>query len=175
MTHQDRVNLIKAGVGSTGGLWADLGSGSGAFTLALAELLHSPAEIYSIEEDQNRLDEQKKKVEGQFPNLDVHFMQNDFTKELHLPSLDGIIMANSLHYISDKKKLVHKIRSYLKDSGCLLLVEYHVKQVNPWVPYPISFKEWAALARFSGFSDTRLLGTHPSQYQDEIYAALSQI
>jgi len=175
MTHKDRVNLIKAGVGSPAGLWADLGSGEGAFTMALAELLHPPAEIYSIEKDLNRLNEQKQKFRIQFPDLFVHFIQHDFTKELHLPPLDGIIMANSLHYMSDKNKLVRKIRSYLKDRGCFLLVEYHVKQVNPWVPYPISFKEWTAIAKLSGFRETRLLGTHPSRYQHEIYAALSKI
>ncbi|UCF64445.1 MAG: methyltransferase domain-containing protein [bacterium] len=174
MTHQDRVNLIKAGVGSPAGLWADLGSGEGAFTLALAELLHPPAEIYSIEKDQNRLNEQKQEFRIQFPDLFVHFIRKDFTRDLRLPPLDGIIMANSLHYISNKKKLIRRVRSYLKNQGYFLLVEYHVKQVNPWVPHPISFKEWNDLAKLTGFRETRLIGTHPSRYQHEIYAALSQ-
>ena len=37
MDHTDHVNLIRAGV-STGGVWADFGSGGGAFTLALADV-----------------------------------------------------------------------------------------------------------------------------------------
>ena len=37
MDHSDHVNLLRNGV-LPGGVWADLGAGSGAFTLALAEL-----------------------------------------------------------------------------------------------------------------------------------------
>src|SRR5690554_4106120 len=39
MNHQDHVNLLRPGVPATGGVWADFGAGTGAFTLALAELL----------------------------------------------------------------------------------------------------------------------------------------
>jgi len=37
MQHQDHVQLIHAGIPAQGGVRADLGSGSGAFTLALAD------------------------------------------------------------------------------------------------------------------------------------------
>ena len=45
MNHQDHVNLLRGGVLSTGVIWADLGSGTGAFTLALADLLGGTGEI----------------------------------------------------------------------------------------------------------------------------------
>ena len=51
MNHQDHVNLIKAGITPTDGIWADLGSGTGAFTLALAELLEQDGTIYSVDKD----------------------------------------------------------------------------------------------------------------------------
>ena len=35
MNHRDHVNLLRRGVPEPGGVWADLGSGAGAFTLAL--------------------------------------------------------------------------------------------------------------------------------------------
>ena len=38
MDHTDHVNLLRDAVG-LGGTWADFGSGTGAFTLALAELI----------------------------------------------------------------------------------------------------------------------------------------
>jgi len=41
MDHRDHVNLLRGGVQTPSGLWADFGSGAGAFTLALAELLRS--------------------------------------------------------------------------------------------------------------------------------------
>ena len=39
MTHEDHVSLLRGGVPGPGGVWADLGSGAGAFTLALADLI----------------------------------------------------------------------------------------------------------------------------------------
>jgi tRNA A58 N-methylase Trm61 len=53
MDHRDHVDLLREGVFVDGqsptGTWADLGSGEGAFTLALAELLDPQAEIYSLD------------------------------------------------------------------------------------------------------------------------------
>ncbi len=39
MNHRDHINLIRNGIAGQGNVWAELGSGDGAFTLALAELL----------------------------------------------------------------------------------------------------------------------------------------
>ena len=39
MIHSDHVRLLRDGVPQAGGVWADIGSGGGAFTLALADLL----------------------------------------------------------------------------------------------------------------------------------------
>ena len=47
MDHRDHLGLVRNGVSP--GDWADLGSGEGAFTLALAELLASAGRIYSID------------------------------------------------------------------------------------------------------------------------------
>jgi len=38
MKHTEHVNLLRRGIPAPGGVWADFGSGTGAFTLALAEL-----------------------------------------------------------------------------------------------------------------------------------------
>ena len=38
MDHNDHVLLLAKGIPTQGGVWADLGSGAGAFTLALADV-----------------------------------------------------------------------------------------------------------------------------------------
>ena len=55
MNHRDHVNLLRRGVPEPGGVWADLGSGAGAFTLALAELVGPGAEIYAVDKDRGAL------------------------------------------------------------------------------------------------------------------------
>ena len=58
MQHADHVDLLRGGVPTVGGLWADLGSGGGAFTLALAELIGPEGAILSVDKDRRALAEQ---------------------------------------------------------------------------------------------------------------------
>ncbi len=175
MNHQDHVNLLRGGIPSPGGTWADLGSGWGAFTLALAELIGPQGKIYSIDLDQKALRRQEQALRTLFPQVEVTYHQADFTRPLSLPTLDGVVMANSLHFVKPKAKpeVVECIRGYLKPGGHLILVEYNVDTGNPWVPYPISYESWARIAHQAGFEGTRLLSKRPSSFLKEIYAALS--
>jgi hypothetical protein len=59
----------------------------------------------------------------------------------------------------------------LKPGGTLLLVEYNVDSGNRWVPYPFSFGTWTRLAQQAGFSEPRLLATHPSSFLHGFYSA----
>jgi ubiquinone/menaquinone biosynthesis C-methylase UbiE len=45
------VALIRGGVAEPGGIWADLGAGTGNFTWALAELLGLSATVHAIDRD----------------------------------------------------------------------------------------------------------------------------
>jgi hypothetical protein len=93
-----------------------------------------------------------------------------------MPPLDGLVMANALHFIPDKRKesVVRLIKSYLKPGGRWLLVEYNVDRGNLWVPHPLSFTTWQKLAEQSGFDHTRLLATRPSSFLHEFYSAESR-
>ncbi len=51
MDQGEMVALIRAGVPPAGGVWADLGAGTGNFTLALAEILGPTATIYALARD----------------------------------------------------------------------------------------------------------------------------
>src|SRR5258708_31317187 len=106
MDHADLVALIKDAVPQRGGGWADLGSGEGAFTLALADLLGPDGRIYSVERDAGALTAQKQAITKKFPAVAVEYLRGDFTKPLDLPPLDGIVMANSLHFYREKEALV---------------------------------------------------------------------
>jgi precorrin-6B methylase 2 len=76
--HADHVRLIRDGVGG-GTTWADLGSGAGAFTLALADLLGPGATIYSIDRDRTALAHQARALAERFPGVTVHHLAADFT------------------------------------------------------------------------------------------------
>jgi precorrin-6B methylase 2 len=58
--HKDHVNLLRQGVPGPGGIWADLGSGAGAFTLALTELIEQAGQIHSVDRDRRARREQER-------------------------------------------------------------------------------------------------------------------
>ena len=58
MVHRDHVSLIEKSI-KKGGIWADFGSGEGAFTLALRDVAGEDVEIYSIDADSHALQKQK--------------------------------------------------------------------------------------------------------------------
>jgi ubiquinone/menaquinone biosynthesis C-methylase UbiE len=174
MEHADHVELLRQGVPGLGGVWADLGSGTGAFTLALADLIGEEGEIYSVDKDRNALRTQERRMSARFPAVLVHYIVSDFRRRQDLPPLDGVVMANSLHFQRAKEPLLRLVRSYLQPGGRLILVEYGTDRGNPWVPYPLSYPTWEALARHAGFTGTQLLSTRPSRFMGQVYSALSR-
>ena len=171
--HHDHVELLRNGVVGAGQTWADLGSGTGAFTLALAELLGPGATIHSVDRDASALRDQARAMADGFPAVTLHQEVADFSGDLRLPPLDGVVMANSLHFVRDKLPVLRAIRERLRDGGRFVLVEYDADAGNRWVPHPVSAQRWPALARQAGLSATRLIGRVPSRFLGSIYAAVS--
>lgn len=172
MDHKDHVTLLRPADLPKGGIWADFGAGSGAFTLALSELVGLSAEIYAVDKDRRGLDKLEQSHRSRFgTSQNIHPIRGDFTGTLSLPPLDGILMANSLHYYRDKEKVLRHVRTFLKWDGLLLLVEYNVDSGNPWVPHPLSFETFRSLAPRAGFSEPGLLGKVPSRFLREFYSA----
>jgi len=173
MDHNDHVFLIHKGIPGPGGVWADLGSGWGAFTLALADLIGPTGRIYSVDRDSGSLREQERAMRSRFPGTNVTYLHADLTQRRDIPPLDGIVMANSLHFLRNKDATLQLVRSYLQPQGRLLIVEYDTDRGNPWVPYPFSYPTWEAMARQNGFINTQLLETRPSRSFSGMYSALS--
>ena len=170
MDHADHVRLLTGGV-TSGGMWADLGAGTGAFTLALAELVGPTGEVIAVDRDRGALRELEHSVRR--GGAAVRTMSADFTKPIELSLLDGIVMANSLHFVKDKVPVLALVRAVLKPSGRLLLVEYDGDRGNIWVPHPLSFETWRALADANGFEGTRRLASVPSRFMGSIFSAVS--
>jgi SAM-dependent methyltransferase len=167
------MRLLRDGVPIPRGVWADLGSGDGAFTLALADLLGPGAQICSVDREAHSLERQEISMALQFPEAQVTYLAADYTRPLELPPLDGVVMANTLHFQRAKDGVLALVRGYLKPGGRLLLVEYNADHGNMWVPYPLAYPTWEQLASANGFVQTRLLATTPSRFLREIYSAES--
>ena len=175
MNHTDHVSLLRGGIEAPGGVWADLGSGWGAFTLALADLIGPAGIFYSVDRDAGSLRQQQSALASQFPGVTVHRVTGDFTTRLELPPLDGIVMANSLQFVAatHREVVLSLVKSYLRPDGRMILVEYDSDNGNIWVPHPMSYRTWERVARQAGFRHTRRLASVPSHFMGAIYSALS--
>lgn len=173
MKHSDHVRLLRDGVVGGGTDWADLGSGEGAFTLALADLLGPAGSIHSVDRDARALEVQSRRLRQAYPDSQLTTLVADFATPLPLPPLDGIVMANSLHFERDQLAVLRLVRDYLRPSGRLVIVEYDTDRGNQWVPHPFSFHTWTTLAASAGYRDSRKLASVPSRFLGAIYSALS--
>src|SRR5690349_16164864 len=78
--------------------WADLGCGSGTFTTALAHYLQPGSMIYAVDKEISA--DLKIPVPA---GIQVKTQEIDFVKEeLPFEQLDGIVMANALHYVKEQ-------------------------------------------------------------------------
>lgn len=164
--------LISRGVPTRGGHWGDLGSGTGIFTLALSNLISPNGHIYSVNKDGVALSAQQSMFDRNPQHAALEFVKADFTEPLALPPLDGIVMANSLHFVKTKEPVIRLVMSYLKPRGRLIIVEYDTNAGNHWVPYPIDFPSCKRLAELVGFADCRLLSAIPSRFLGQMYSCL---
>jgi len=176
LDHHDHVALLRPGVEHGGLLWADFGSGGGAFTLALADLLGPDGMIYSLDRKANALREQAQAMRRRFPRVAVHYIVADYRQPLDLPEFDGIVMANTLHYLTADERFaaLGLVRGYLRPGGRLVVVEYDVEESTFWLPYPLSWRAWQLESARAGFVNTRQIATRPSSHGRQFYAAVSE-
>ena len=92
MDHNDHVNLLRPANLPQGGAYADFGAGSGAFTLALRELVGLAATIYVVDKDRVALNQLDSAHRARFNTTDsLILLPKDFSSPVDIPSLDGKI------------------------------------------------------------------------------------
>ena len=165
--------MLEDGITGRGGRWAELGAGEGNFTLALADLLGPGSHITAVDRDGGALMTLAERMGKRFPDTAVETKAADFTRPLGLSGLDGIVMANSLHFVRDKAPVLELVRNMLRPGGQLIVVEYGTDHGNPWVPHPFSYERWEKMAAQAGLEKTRLLRTIPSRHTGSMYSAVS--
>ncbi|WP_207510482.1 class I SAM-dependent methyltransferase [Longitalea luteola] len=164
----EAISLIQKGIvpHSAPQTWADLGAGKGLFSEALLSILLPGSTIHSVDLHKH-------------PDLPHHpsiiFHQADFVKDqLPIINLDGILMANSLHYVKEQVACIKQLKARLRSgSGVFILIEYDTDRANQWVPFPISFARAQKIFGDAGFSKIEKIGERKSMYRsDLIYAAV---
>lgn len=164
--------LIQPGIPGPGGAWADLGCGDGIFTSALHSLIQPGDDIYAVDKDRRALQALTRNFAESYPDASLHPIHADFTRPVTLPPLDGLVMANSLHFVKDKLSILAQIIHLLKPGGRLIVVEYNTRRGNFAVPYPLDEAGFLARASQVGLREARILTKIPSSFLGEMYSGL---
>ena len=174
MEVRDAVSLIRNAVDGDDGTWADLGAGTGTFTRALAATLGAGSVVYAVDKDAGALSS----VRSWRGGARVIPVTADFTAAFELPGfedalLDGILLANALHFVRDAASVLTRLVQRVRLGGKIVIVEYDRREASRWVPYPISISRWPDLAKTAGLSEPSIVGTRPSMYSGTLYAAVA--
>ena len=175
MTPADAVALLAPAIDSTGGVWADLGAGEGTFTRALAQLLGPTSRIYAVDSDPDAIAALEQVAATAASKIIP--VTGDFALAFDPPGsapLDGMLFANSLHYIRDSKTVLARLVAWIKPGGRVVLVEYDRRTPNPWVPYPIPVSRVSGLTEGAGLTSAKVVATRPSMYQGTLYVAVAE-
>jgi len=168
---EDARDLIAHSSLSAGGpqAWADLGCGDGTFTVALASLLPAGSTVHAIDTDSRA----SSRVPKHHREVTILTYAGDFTTfPWPFDALDGVLMANSLHYVREQAAFLGRIDGALRRRR-ILLVEYDTTRANAWVPYPISEARAIELFQSAGYGHSTNLGRKRSMYRRaEIYGLL---
>jgi trans-aconitate methyltransferase len=157
---------LAAGAAQT---WADLGCGDGAFTRALASCLPAGSVVHAMDQDARAL----RRIPATVGAVRITTHAGDFTRTpWPFADLDGILMANSLHYVREQPAFIHTCLAQMRRRW-FLVVEYDTDRPNAWVPYPLSRARAKLVFAGAGLDDVRLLGTQPSRFRSaSLYGVL---
>ncbi len=165
------IKLLEKGVPQHNGkqVWLDLGAGKGLFTHALSTLLAAGSIVYALDTNEEALASIHADPLVTLKKLRQNFVSDEIETEI----VDGVLMANAFHFVSDKVSCVQRLKKKIKSDGSIILVEYDSDTSNPWVPYPISFRNLVRFAETAGLTFIMKLEETPSLYGNgNIYSAL---
>ncbi len=100
----------------------------------------------------------------------------DFTKPFDLPgidepALDGMLFANSLHFVGNVDRVLARLARWLRPGGRAVFIEYDQRRASRWVPHPVPPARLSALAASAGLSVPIITATRTSTLGGDLYVA----
>ena len=122
-----REAVIEALELSEGAVIADIGVGTGLYTLLFADAVGPGGRIFAEDIEPRFLDLINRRAEDSGYNniTPVLGRENDVT--LPAGAVDVVFIADTYHYFSDRESLMKSVYRALKPGGALVLIDYDLK------------------------------------------------
>jgi ubiquinone/menaquinone biosynthesis C-methylase UbiE len=125
-TALDNIGILK------GMTVADMGAGSGYFTVRLAKRVGDSGTVYAVDVQPAMLSLIRKRMHDQKLTNIKPILASESDPGLPKNSLDLILMVDVYHELSQPQKVLRKLRSALKSDGRLVVMEY--RKEDPHIP-----------------------------------------
>jgi len=145
---------------------ADVGAGSGYYTVRLAERVGPTGRVFAADIQPEMLDLLRSRVKR--ARLDQVELVRSTETEPGLPEglFDLVLMVDVYHELARPQEVLRKLRASLKPDGRLVLIEF--RKESPWVPireeHKMSVKEARMELEAEGYRFDRVIDVLPWQH-----------
>lgn len=145
---------------------ADVGAGTGYFTVRMAKLVAPDGRVYASDIQQEMLDALKKRLRDEKIS-NVELVRGSYTDpKLPAGKLDLILLVDVYHEFSEPQAMLRKMKEALSPNGRLVLIEF--RKEDPSVPirleHKMSVAEVRAELEAEGFQLDKLDEVLPRQH-----------
>lgn len=145
---------------------ADVGAGTGYFSLRMARRVGPAGKVYATDIQPEMLDRLREKSQSEgITNIET-VLGSEADPKLPPGKMDIVIMVDVYHELSQPQAMLQKIRASLKPDGRLILLEY--RKEDPTIPirpeHKMSIVEVKTELEGEGFKLDKVLDTLPRQH-----------
>lgn len=140
-----------------GEMVADLGAGSGYFTVRLARAVGPNGKVYAVDIDAQMLEYiERRAKDEELDNIET-ILADPHDPKLGSSSVDMIFICDVLHHISDRGKYYSLLARALKPGGRLVNIDFHKRElpIGPPVEHKLAKQDVAREVKPAGFHLTK--------------------
>ena len=168
MFSDPKQNILQLGL-MPGMSVADVGAGSGFYSIAAAKAVGEKGKVYAIDVQKDLLSRLKKEA-GRLRIHNIEVVWGNAEKPQGIPlrenMIDAAVVANILFHTPDRETLIYETKRLLKPNGRVLFVEWvdSFGGMGPQPEYIISPDKAKSLFEQAGFVFERRMGAGAHHY-----------
>jgi ubiquinone/menaquinone biosynthesis C-methylase UbiE len=145
---------------------ADVGAGSGYFTVRLSKRVGPEGKVYAVEIQPEMMARLRRRImKDKLTNVDS-ILGSESDPKLPANSVDLILMVDVYHEFSQPQTMLRRLKQALKNSGRLVMLEY--RKEDPHIPirseHKMSVEEARMELEAEGFKLEKVLNDLPRQH-----------